>query len=144
MKRIHLLMLALERAFVYCATPFALILADATKIEELQDRLIELNEKMKVIQAKADGENRALTTDEETAIENIFAQFEETEREIDRRTRMQGASDRLNRGTGRRTDPTAGAARIDDDAADDEEGANAGARAQTRAGQDARRRVPYN
>lgn len=81
------------------------IFNDATnKVEELQDRLIELRDQMNNIQAKADAEQRQLTTDESKQIEEIFATFEETEADIDRRERLINANARLSVGRGRQTD----------------------------------------
>ena len=81
------------------------IFNDATnKVEELQDRLIELRDQMNNIQAKADAEQRQLTTDESKQIEEIFATFEETEADIDRRERLINAKARLSVGRGRQTD----------------------------------------
>lgn len=92
-------------ALAMASGPHFRICNDATnKVEELQDRLIELRDQMNNIQAKADAEQRQLTTDESKQIEEIFATFEETEADIDRRERLINANARLSVGRGRQTD----------------------------------------
>ena len=58
-------------------------------LEELQNKLLTLNEAAQTIQATADGENRQLTDQEQADVEGIFNAFEETKTEIERRKQMQ-------------------------------------------------------
>jgi len=74
-------------------------------LEDLRNELLTLNTQMNNIQAKADAEKRRLTADEEREIETILATFDQVENEIDRRERMEAASQRLATPNGRRTDP---------------------------------------
>lgn len=75
------------------------------KVRELQDKMLELNERSQVIQATADAENRALTEDEEKEIEGIFAQFEGIEAEIERRQIIAAQTSKLMQSTGRKAEP---------------------------------------
>jgi HK97 family phage major capsid protein len=77
----------------------------ADKIEAIKAKLVELAETVKVIQAKADGEQRSLTPDESTAIENATNDFEALELELKQRERSQQMQARASMGGGRQTDP---------------------------------------
>jgi HK97 family phage major capsid protein len=73
-------------------------------IEELQDKLLRLTEAATNYQARADGENRQLTTEERKEIDSIGAQFEDTEQEIARRQSIENMRARVNgSGGGRKT-----------------------------------------
>jgi HK97 family phage major capsid protein len=61
---------------------------DAAALESLQDKLLELKDGANNIQARADAEKRELSEDETKEIEQIFAAFENTEAEIERRNRI--------------------------------------------------------
>lgn len=74
-------------------------------IDELKARLAELNETAKAIQAKADAEKRDLTSEEETELETILADFDKTEADIKRRERVNSQSDKLTASAGRRSAP---------------------------------------
>lgn len=111
MKRIHILMFTLQAWLLATARPFLSFHAEAAvatdeKLETLQARLIELHEQMKAVQAKADSEKRGLTTEEETAIDDIMTQFDACENEIERRTKINEVSARMSAGRGRQTDAT--------------------------------------
>lgn len=83
-----------------------LVFNDApNRVEDLSNELLELNEQMRTIQAKADAEKRELTGDEAKEIESILARFGTVEDEIDRRKRIEAAGARLAEPNGRRTDP---------------------------------------
>lgn len=64
-------------------------------IQELKARLVELNEKGKSIQAKADAEKRELNPDEQKELESLFAEFEATELDIKRREILDQQASRL-------------------------------------------------
>lgn len=74
-------------------------------IEELKARLAELNEKGKAVQAKADAEKRELTAEEQTEIDDLFAEFEQTEANIARREKMAAQEATLTASAGRVTTP---------------------------------------
>jgi HK97 family phage major capsid protein len=115
-----------------------LIFNDAVTLDELNDKLINLKDAAKNIQAKADAEKRPLTEDEEAEITKIFDAFEATEAEIDRRKNIAGMEARLTEGRGRQTDPEGGGGASDEGAAS---AANAGGgAATTRAQNSARQR----
>jgi HK97 family phage major capsid protein len=65
-------------------------------IEELQNKLLSLHETANGIQAKADAENRPLTTEEQNDIDGCFAAFEDTTAEIERRKHLTSLAARLN------------------------------------------------
>lgn len=84
-------------------------------IDTLKGDLLDINEQVNNIQAKADGEQRELTEDEATEIDRLFAQFEKVETEIGRRERILEQAKSLARPSGRKTesdenDPTPQAA----------------------------------
>ncbi len=81
-----------------------IIMADGTAIEQLRDRLFELNEQAQTIQAKADAEKRDLLEEEQRDLDKIFADFSHTEQEIERRERIAAQAQKLIRGVGRKTD----------------------------------------
>lgn len=86
--------------------PFADAGAGTTeKIQELQDRLLEINERTTVIQATADAEQRALSEDETREMDKLFNEFELTQEDIDRRRLIAANNAKLMAGTGRQTEP---------------------------------------
>lgn len=93
-------------ALAMASGPRFLVFNDApNKIEELQDRLLELNEQMNNLQARADADQRAMTDEESKEMEEIFAVFEEVEADIERRNRIIEANSRISTPGGRQTDP---------------------------------------
>ena len=75
------------------------------KIQELRDNLLDLNEQVQVVQAKADGEKRDLLEDEEAAINDLMAKFKKTEQEIERRVNINSQTEKLMKSVGRQTEP---------------------------------------
>lgn len=73
-------------------------------IDSLKGDLLDLNEQVNNVQAKADGEERELTEDEVELIESLTAQFDKKTEEIERRQKMQAQAARLNESFGRKTD----------------------------------------
>lgn len=80
---------------------------DADTIESLQNRLLDLRDQANNIQARADAEKRDLTEDETKEIETIFASFEATEADIERRKRLDEVNARLATPAARQTTPAA-------------------------------------
>jgi HK97 family phage major capsid protein len=74
-------------------------------IEQLKARLVELQEIGKAIQAKADAEKRDLSTEEQTELDSVFAEFENVEADIGRRVKLEAQDTRLNTSTGRVVPP---------------------------------------
>jgi HK97 family phage major capsid protein len=64
-------------------------------IASLKDRLVELSETSRAIQAKADAEKRDLTGEEQTELDACMAEFEDVEANIKRRERIQAQEQRL-------------------------------------------------
>lgn len=79
-------------------------LEPALSIEELQARLLDLNEEAEALQAAADAEQRELTDDDQATLARVFADFEKAEKDLDRRERIAAQTQRLGRSLGRRTD----------------------------------------
>lgn len=75
------------------------------RLEDLQNQLLDVNQKANNIQARADAEKRALTDEEEAEIEALTQDFEMLEAEIDRRQRLIAQNARLADPTGRKTEP---------------------------------------
>jgi HK97 family phage major capsid protein len=74
-------------------------------IEELKARLAELQTEATTIQNTADNEKRDLTKEEQEKLEGVFAEFEKTEKDIERRTRLQAITERTTASAGRRAAP---------------------------------------
>lgn len=74
-------------------------------IEELKQRLADLQDSAKSIQDKADVEKRDLSEEESTQLETIFADFDNTEADIKRRERMEANDAKLKASAGRRSLP---------------------------------------
>lgn len=72
-------------------------------IEELRQRLADLQESAKSIQDTADAEKRDLTAEESTQLEGIFADFEAVEADIGRREKIAAQGERMNASAGRQT-----------------------------------------
>ncbi|WP_052736108.1 phage major capsid protein [Aquincola tertiaricarbonis] len=83
----------------------AIVCADTVTIESLQDRLLELKDQANNIQSRADAEARDLTEDEQREVEGIFAQFEATEADIERRQRLDQINNKMATPQPRRTTP---------------------------------------
>lgn len=98
-------MVALESFLRSTAGPRAVMFNEANRLEDLRNQMIELNEQMNNIQARADAEKRSLSADETTEIETLFAQFEDAENEIERRERLIDVNARMAAPAGRQTDP---------------------------------------
>lgn len=111
MNRIHALMIALEVMFARTANGFSTLFADAAiasaqKMEDLQNSLISIKDQMVNIQAKADAENRILSKDEAALMEELFEQFDQTEKEIDRREHLAHIGERMSGTRGRQAGPS--------------------------------------
>ncbi len=102
----HSVMERLEAYLLSVASPRVLFFNDAPdRLHELSDEMLKLNEQMNNIQAKADAEQRSLTSEERDEIETMFARFEEAGEDLDRRERLLAIDERLRKSNGRRTDP---------------------------------------
>jgi HK97 family phage major capsid protein len=75
------------------------------RIEQIQARLVELADTVATIQAKADGEKRSLTPDENTAIESATNDFDALEIELKTRQRTDAMQARAAAGAGRQSAP---------------------------------------
>lgn len=78
---------------------------DSAALEDLRDQALELRDAMNAIQARADAEKRALTTEEEKEIERIFNEFEVVEANIERRTKIDEINNRMQTPQARQTQP---------------------------------------
>lgn len=76
-------------------------------IDALQGNLLDFNEQTSNIQARADSEKRELTEEETTEVNRLFAEFQKTEAEIERRMKMKAQADTLTKTFGRKTEPQA-------------------------------------
>lgn len=73
------------------------------KIQELKDRLVEINERTQTILALADQEKRKRTEDEQNELNDLFAEFKEIEADIEQRETILAQSTKLRAGAGRQT-----------------------------------------
>lgn len=85
---------------------FPAIRCDGTAIDELKNRLVDLNEAAIDIQNRADAEDRSLTDDESDEIDGILAQFKDTEKQIARREKIAAHSQMLSEPKDRQSEPT--------------------------------------
>jgi len=83
----------------------ASIQLEATTVMKLQDELQELLAQMKTIQARADAEQRPLSSEETQAVTDLFAQFESLEADIQRRQNLADAEARLEAPLARKAEP---------------------------------------
>lgn len=110
-----------------CACVLAMRMdATTSTIEDLQMNLLDIQEQIETIQARADVEKRDFTDDEQTEVNRLFSQFEKTEGEVDRRRRIEAQKAKLSVGAGRRTEPSPAAS---GDMQDSNRGQGAGRRA---------------
>jgi HK97 family phage major capsid protein len=64
-------------------------------IEQLQNELVDLAARAKVLQNTADAEERSMSAEEQKETDEIFARFSEVEKEIDRRNRTEELENKL-------------------------------------------------
>ena len=81
------------------------IYADGKSVEALRERLVELNVQSQEIVARADADGRELTADEQEQVDLIFAEFEATEADIERREKIDAQARRLAQPQPRKTPP---------------------------------------
>ena len=58
------------------------------KLTDLADSLVAINESIQSIQAKADSERRDLSEDEAREMDDLFADYDRTEAELERRKKV--------------------------------------------------------
>ena len=75
------------------------------RIDELRERLEELNESAQTITAKAEAEKRDLSTDERKELDALLDSFASTKEDIERLEVLSEQTSGLTRGTGRKTAP---------------------------------------
>ena len=83
----------------------ALVFNDVNTISQLRDKLVELHNQANQIQADADKDGRALDDGETEKINEIFAEFERLEKELERREKIAAQSAALTASNGRQTQP---------------------------------------
>jgi HK97 family phage major capsid protein len=83
----------------------AMVFNDAETLENLQNKLIELNTAGNGIQARADAEKRELTADEQKEMSEIFASFAAVEADIERRKQLDEINAKVAAPAGRRSAP---------------------------------------
>lgn len=86
---------ALNMANLAATVGSAFVVNGPDPIQNLKDRLTELSETSKAIQAKADAEKRDLSAEEQTEIDSVMVEFDEVEASIKRRERIQAQAERL-------------------------------------------------
>lgn len=104
-KPIHVLMLACQAMLLAAATPFARVFMEAVTVESLEDRLVELNLQMETLLAKAEGENRLMNDDEQRTYGQLETEFANVDEQITFKRNAAARAQRLQRGTGRQTNP---------------------------------------
>ena len=92
---------------------------DDEQIRAMKDRLTELNETAKAIQAKADSEKRDLTPEEQAELDLVMAEFDDVHASIGRRERINAQATLLNQPQPRQAapNPVASAAPVEPQAA---------------------------
>jgi HK97 family phage major capsid protein len=74
-------------------------------LQDLRDKLLDLNEQATSLQAFADSESRDMNEEESERCTQIFAEFKDTEVAIARRERIEAQRESLAVSVGRRTEP---------------------------------------
>lgn len=100
-KYIDLLFINALMAFGAC------VRADAVSIDAMNEQLIDLHSQAEDIQNAADADERELTEDENTAIDELMTKFKTIEASIARRERISAATTRLSETKGRKAEPNA-------------------------------------
>jgi HK97 family phage major capsid protein len=90
---------------VFEMAALAMVFNDAETLENLQNKLIELNTAGNSIQARADAEKRDLTADEQKEMSEIFASFAAVEADIERRKQLEELNAKVSAPTGRKSNP---------------------------------------
>lgn len=89
-RKLTLAVTAADVAVEFGLTPDSVIRADAgASLEDMQNRLIELNQNANNIKARAEAEKRDLNDDERVDLDQIFAAFQELEADIARSERLE-------------------------------------------------------
>ena len=83
----------------------AIVLMDVASMDQLRARMVELHQTAETIQARADGENRELSAEEQSEIDACFAEFDRVEANIARRERMERQQASLATPQSRQTPP---------------------------------------
>lgn len=83
----------------------AFVCNDMTTIDTLKNRMGELNETAKAIQAKADAEKRDLSAEEQKELDACLLEFDDVEQSIQRRERIEAQASRLSTPQPRQTAP---------------------------------------
>lgn len=73
-------------------------------IEQLRQRLVELNEQAQQLRARASADKRDLTVEEEDQLKDCLRDFEQVSERIEQLTQLEDQTARLNRGGGRKTE----------------------------------------
>src|ERR1700739_1243568 len=76
---------------------------DGNTLQQLRDRLVELNGQTVTIQAAADAAKRDFSDDETSQLDVLFADIERTKAQIVRRERIEDNNAALASATGRKT-----------------------------------------
>jgi HK97 family phage major capsid protein len=87
-------------------SPNAIYFNDGNTIQNLRDRLVELNDQAKTIQAKADADKRDFSEQEAKDLKDIFSHIDSTKVDIELRERIVENSAALALPAGRQTQPT--------------------------------------
>jgi HK97 family phage major capsid protein len=91
---------------VACSLPLIFAVGPTDeKIQALRDELVEMNTRAQTIQATADAENRPLTKEEVSEIDQIFARSDQINEEIERRQLIADQTRKLSTSAGRIVEP---------------------------------------
>lgn len=89
-----------------CAVLAMAMMMDNPIIEELKLNLLDIQAKIDTLQATADAEKRDLAEDEQSEMNKLFAAFDQTEQQIERRQRIEDQKAKLAAPSGRQSEPT--------------------------------------
>lgn len=98
-------MIALEGALRRLGPTALAIRCDAPSFDDLQEKLLDLQEQMESMQAAADAESRELTDEEQAEITRLSAEFDRVDADLARRRDIKSRGERLAESFGRRTEP---------------------------------------
>jgi len=108
MKKHSLALTAMAVALSLGFAESAVVRNDAASLDQMQNRLIELNAEANNIKARAAAESRDLNDDERKDLDQIFASFEELSADIERLERLDTMNASVAAPQGRRTEADGG------------------------------------
>lgn len=78
---------------------------ESEAIRNLKDSLLDIQEQIQAIEARAEAEDRDLTEDEDKEMRSLFSQFDSVSDQIERKERIENQREKLAQSMGRQAEP---------------------------------------